>query len=900
MAATSADVEAVIAALENGDARTAVQLCNTLLLRGRPDQPVNQYLGCLRGLGLQRLGRTAEASSQASAVALTRPRDDEVLRLLSGLLVKSGKAREMVAVWESVAEADRGRGLRGLFFALCRVGDYARMQGTALALVKDCADYQCAYWAPTCALLQVACAGANPRLLDLALLLVQKAEREGRECPRPAEALWLHERILVAMGRHAEALALLDREGTSSLFPIPSDLAVRRAARLAALGRNDEARAVYADLLAGVDPDNWDWVLGALDMAEGRAAAGPGAEWARGFFAALADKELARWGGQQGHPRRAPFLAAVELAARSATGTLPEAALAYLERFGALNCCFSDLRGYIRQMDPEARARLAALAASSKAGGDEPAKRSRRRAITVAMVRYACLGPAMASAAEVESLVRLYAEALEPRDEAAASRETLAERQPGDDALLLACALLRDLSVAAGGAAAPLYEADHLLRVGLHHAKHNYHFKLMRVDVLAALGAPYEALQVFRGLDVKQILHESMTHVVLETLVSHGLVAEATAVAQNVIAYSAEAAREIPEQLQGVFREHALSKAEEFVNFHRRLGASNPAVVAVVTRGLFEAGRDKDDGGRDGYAQTAAGMAERAHLATLNLNQDYLCRWECAPALPDGTRAFFPCAALGPRVSSWCAAAQAAATREDRDRVLLANALVCRAVTAAEEGAAAVLTATAASLREEGEHLGLPGWQVLAALASMAAVAADQASETAALAAALNTCAESLASLEALVPAAPAPEDPQTIPATLRASGLLLGVLLPVATQLLKAAKRRIPSKAFARKADNHPMAPAAAALKGAVQATRKVLEALQARLKALDVYLTNSAPTEASHHTFRVASIPAVESQPRSATLKTLALDWLDVVLYHSGPLVKPIAETLDTMVAK
>jgi hypothetical protein len=393
--------------------------------------------------------------------------------------------------------------------------------------------------------------------------------------------------LLKRAGRHADALDVLERQtgqGSAASPPeLEHDRVTARTRLLMHLGRADEAAPLLLSLLRTVDVDRWDWwrdwlaccaacrceaetprCVPALDgmvadpcpaAMSGSAAASCGAPAAAqqpcGDASCAARRQAALEECLDVATRmatgreRGPHLA--RLAALRALGraeALAEGIVKYCGAYGGKPCCFDDVRGHCQWLASSTGsfAGLESLSTddndtdTAAGSGTDASSRGGHRATTAWLIRYALglLRPAAGGGvddllAAARALAALHGRNVEPRD--SASAETLAERQVGDTAALLAVRLLTDAadhlvqSERFEDLCASIrceIDAQRLLRAVLACSEHNYDARLALIGSHARLARPHALIDTYVGLDIKSILADTVTPVALECIADTG------------------------------------------------------------------------------------------------------------------------------------------------------------------------------------------------------------------------------------------------------------------------------------------------------------------------------------------------------------------------------------------
>lgn len=358
----------------------------------------------------------------------------------------------------------------------------------------------------------------------------------------------------------------------------------------------------------------------------------------RTFLRELQQKNVVPAGGKKpaGQAlKRGPFLADVELefrlwqrantasAAGAETSALEDAIVAYFRQFGSKSCFFYDVLAYLDALPQEARVRVADACAAVEAasevtdtaanvaaidlnGAPSPkdvaaategaqVKRLQLRLSIQQLLRYnatAASGvssstPAPAADTLVQSGSSLLDEFLSSAKLSSSLLRVQSERGVGDHFLIMFAHHYYSLFESTLDARY-LHDIIVALEVGLaHYSQFNYQFKLwlIRLYMHPAIGAFQRAIQIYRGLDIKQIQHDITSHLMMEDAVRFGhLVHDAIGLGAKLIQWHATADREDASTTQFGYERSNYSKVIEFVDFRERRHASLALYQARVMK----------------------------------------------------------------------------------------------------------------------------------------------------------------------------------------------------------------------------------------------------------------------------------------------------------------------------
>ncbi|CAG8432922.1 6068_t:CDS:10 [Diversispora eburnea] len=171
------DVGAV-EAIDNNSLKSALQQCNKLLKK----QPEALILKALKGLILERTGKTEEALKLCDQVKEKKPIDEPVLQALTMAYKSLGKYEKIVKIYENAILLNPNNEEIGnhWFMAMVRINDFKGQQQAALKLHKTFKSNKYLFWAIISLLLQAQSGPSRESdiLLSLAERMMLKAVKE--------------------------------------------------------------------------------------------------------------------------------------------------------------------------------------------------------------------------------------------------------------------------------------------------------------------------------------------------------------------------------------------------------------------------------------------------------------------------------------------------------------------------------------------------------------------------------------------------------------------------------------------------------------------------------------------------------------------------------------------------
>eukprot|EP00930_Biecheleria_cincta_P050061 TRINITY_DN35243_c0_g1_i1.p1 TRINITY_DN35243_c0_g1~~TRINITY_DN35243_c0_g1_i1.p1 ORF type:complete len:1067 (-),score=254.97 TRINITY_DN35243_c0_g1_i1:13-3213(-) len=639
----SGKLRSIYDALDHGNYKSAMKLCSSFLQK----QPGHALCRALHAVALERNGRVDEAiqlcGETASAGASAAPGspaslDDTCLNTLQVVLRRCRQWSAIESMYEAAAqrEPENKEFVSCLFFASIRRGNFSKAQQVATKVYSKFKEPHFLQWVIASILLQVR-DGGPPKILDLAAMMLQKAPvntaalKSDEDIPFDRGQLYLlmlHLSTLQMQQKQEKALELL--EAARPLVKLPSDFAALRVQLLYEADRLKEAvQEARAQIIAS--PGSWlavqDFARLVMDLAPPEnvdVSKGHSHRFRSGAAELPSVTSLEEvdqhgtadeaWNAllllrhfQQGQETsssaggvvRVAFMGELELQraamARSELDSLAPPSREHFEdmvrvmetfmrRFATRAHCFFDLKPYLDFLPDEHLASLLALA--------EELAEGREAVILAARLRRACKRlEAAAEASEASALLESWA-----------SFGGVSKEKPGPEALLqLAVVSLLELDrtgCLAGKARDRRYILDGiaLARLGLEDQPHAFGFKVLLILLYSALGLPSLMMSVFETMDIKNIQHESLSHLVFD-LLRGGNAESLREVCHNIVGFHEDMDKDGGEALAAAFLKCVLPRAIEYVDSISQANKSlmwgravaEEAVLELATAGTWEA-----------------------------------------------------------------------------------------------------------------------------------------------------------------------------------------------------------------------------------------------------------------------------------------------------------------------
>jgi N-acetyltransferase B complex (NatB) non catalytic subunit len=127
--------------------------------------------------------------------------------------------------------------------------------------------------------------------------------------------------------------------------------------------------------------------------------------------------------------------------------------------------------------------------------------------------------------------------------------------------------------------------AASLLESAIRYSPYNAYLKIFAVFVFADLDAPSRSWELFNELCIKHIQYESCVYLILPILRSGGMFHETISVCREVLGLHQTSVREVADYTGRAMENGAVSKAEEFLLFHREKMCKS--CTALEAKGLI-------------------------------------------------------------------------------------------------------------------------------------------------------------------------------------------------------------------------------------------------------------------------------------------------------------------------
>ncbi|KAG9120166.1 hypothetical protein FRC07_004447 [Ceratobasidium sp. 392] len=615
---TDRKLQPIYDALETSP-KLALQLCNKSLKK----QPESAQIKSLKALALIRAGKLEECIALSDQLISSKPSDEGVLNTLSHVLRALDRPQDVVTLYDDAYKQSPNNEELGCqaFVAMAKVGAWRTAQQTALRLYRTFpgsgAEIRYAFWAISCMLMQSRAPDTprkmKPTLLGLGLRMINGLPKPGAAAT--PDKVWLHMSMLIDLGkleledgatnpeqgrgRFNKALELVVNSqqlvGSSLICEELRKEAMMLAERFVEereicktrLQANDRNYAQFNTLLdttfAIIKKQKAGETLILPPASEGESEPKPVSDTdelyteTRSIFTTISEKE--------GADERAAPLALVELEVRrrkegveiasASADTLYTLLSNYLLKIGDKTCCYDDLSDAISSLPQDGPELAKWIEHLKEQTQDLSSLNGIRRAVNVAkMLR---TGKPSAEAIVPEEEVNSASAYLKAYLDSAPLCENFppTEQQPRDDFAILAASAL--ISAYTGsGKSSYLTEAVVILEYAHSKSPYNYRFRVLLIRLYRLIGAPTLAHDHYKGLRIKQMQSDSLSHLVLARASTFCLAGDSELVAECVESsqiYTANV-QETPEMVARAFVQEKYAQVPSFVEFEERLECS--------------------------------------------------------------------------------------------------------------------------------------------------------------------------------------------------------------------------------------------------------------------------------------------------------------------------------------
>ncbi|KAF9562547.1 actin cytoskeleton organization protein [Agrocybe pediades] len=563
-------------ALDTGSNKSAIVACNKLLKK----HPKNDLIKALKALALIRSQKVEESLVLCDEVLETKPTDDAVLTALMHVLRGLGRHNDTVTMFEEAFKKQPSNEDLGsqTFFANVRANHWKSAHQIATRMFKQFHDQRYLYWSVISAVLQANDATTPSTMRPI---LYKLAHRLLTSSPTPSyvnpDRFYLHLTILLELELYEEADTLLDSDAGKSICATNLSCNELRREIWRRQGRAVQEAERAEKLIVEKKDRNWLEFLAVLD---GVLPSSTDSQLVEGDVTQKlkhVEEVLSKVQEEDGLKDRSGPLALLELERRARIHGVAKDQTRmltllqnYFDKFGDKACCFEDLKPFLKTEDDT----LGLFRASLESVPTDFTTVSQliRLINSFKILRYTLTEADITVEKESERVAtyaKYYFDAL-----ALGAGLPVTELQPADDLALLAGNALISLWQLTGDDKY-LYDAVYLLEFALTKSKQSFLTRLILIRVYRLLGASSLALEHYRAMQVKQVQHDTLSHLILSrasafSLASSGDLTLASECLESTQIYLSNS-QETGDFVVRAFTAEKYSQIPEFIKFEERL-----------------------------------------------------------------------------------------------------------------------------------------------------------------------------------------------------------------------------------------------------------------------------------------------------------------------------------------
>eukprot|EP01117_Protostelium_nocturnum_P012389 TRINITY_DN4571_c0_g3_i1.p1 TRINITY_DN4571_c0_g3~~TRINITY_DN4571_c0_g3_i1.p1 ORF type:complete len:900 (-),score=204.71 TRINITY_DN4571_c0_g3_i1:1258-3957(-) len=568
--------------------KLALKLCNGIVCK-KVDS-FSQTIMALKAVATEKLGKQEEAESILDQLCSQSPTDPTVLNTMQTTYKSLGKLDKITQIFES-ASAKLPKSefhLEGVWQSYVRRGDFAKSKEFSLKLMKQFGGAKYHLWYIQSMILQ-----AKPgQKGDLQLTISEKTlDKDFNESKIDSyESFQLIVQTLESQENYEKLLDYLDK--AEKFFKVEEERLKYKSLLLQKAKRFEEGLEVFENLIVNFNADDWSHICGYLDC--GMNLLRRDSNWfsqfderSRTLFRKLQEKSTDK-------PIRGPFLAELELdhllineGKRELKERMTDNLVSFVKRFGNRTMCSGDISAYLKHYNQTEEAKILFEKISKTLPHDLAEKERIPRIINLFQIQTKLnLVHNLPSEQLRDFIKQLKNEYQRSSKIYETEKKEETEIAVGDSLILLACHCLVHLSRRENNQSYIL-EAIVLLEDGLKMSKHGFQLKILLLRLYLQIGGIKPALDLFEELQVKHILLDSLSYLVMDESISlysnffHHLYME-------IEAFHLENTTQTLEYAIKAFQNGSYSKIREFVEFKKRLDQSQTLSISRVEHLLSE------------------------------------------------------------------------------------------------------------------------------------------------------------------------------------------------------------------------------------------------------------------------------------------------------------------------
>ncbi|KAF9464770.1 N-acetyltransferase B complex non catalytic subunit-domain-containing protein [Collybia nuda] len=575
-------------ALDTGSNKSAIVACNKLLKK----HPKNELIKALKALALVRSQKVEESLILCDEVLDLKPTNDAVLTAMMHVLRGLGRHKDMVTMFEEAYKQQPSNEELGAqtFFANVRAAQWKSAQQIATRMHKQFQEDRYLYWSVMSAVLQ---ANDVSTPIAMRMLLYKLAHRLLTSSPTPsylnADRFHLHIFILRELELFDEARKLLDSDVGKTICAtnLSCDELRRDIWQRCGMIKEEGERAQ----MRIVEDQNRNWleflsVLNAtfcyLDPSQNDSSStlSEGAKVHCAEHITRTQELFTRLALEDGSKDRSSMLGLLELEGRArkyGLSTSPARLVTlmehYFEEIGDKACCFEDLKPYL-DLEGNECLKWTSFLEATPASFNSP-NELRRLINSHKLLRHGLSQSELTVEAE-SARALLYTKYFMDGLQLGVALPS-SELQPADDFALLAGNAWVSLWNSTSDESY-LHKAVALLEFALTRSPQSFQARMILIRIYRLLGAPSMALEHYRIMQIKQIQHDTLSHLILSrastfSLAATGDLTLATECLESTQIYLSNS-QETGDFIVRAFTSEKYSQIPEFIEFEDRLDNS--------------------------------------------------------------------------------------------------------------------------------------------------------------------------------------------------------------------------------------------------------------------------------------------------------------------------------------
>ncbi|KAF8163363.1 actin cytoskeleton organization protein [Crassisporium funariophilum] len=569
-------------ALDTGSNKSAIVACNKLLKK----HPKNDLIKSLKALALIRSQKVEEALVICDEVLESKPTHDGVLTAMMHVLRGLGRHNDMVTMFEEAYKKQPANEDLGAqtFFANVRASHWKSAHQIATRMYKQFQEERYLYWSVISAVLQAKDTSTPPAMRPILYKLAHRLITSSSTLSySTADRFHLHLSLLRELQLYDEAEKLLTSDvGKNICATSLSCNEVRRDIWLQQGLTQQEGERAERLIVENRDR-NWLEFLAVLDATFVPTSSiseanqnGSGSE----DRIKHSEELFSRIAADDGLKDRSGSLALLELEKRARTHGLskdPSRMLMimqqYFEKFGDKACCFEDLKPYLELEADDLKQWISFL--EGVPTSFTTVSELRRLINSYKIIRHGLPKSEITvekELARVEKYTKYYFAGL-----SLGAGLPSTELQPVDDLVLLAGNTFVNLWTLTNDDS-HLLSAVYVLEFALTKSKQCFLARLILIRIYRLLCAPALALDHYRAMQIKQVQHDTLSHLILSrastfSLASTGDLTLATECLESTQIYLSNS-QETGDFVVRAFTAEKYSQIPEFIVFEDRLDNS--------------------------------------------------------------------------------------------------------------------------------------------------------------------------------------------------------------------------------------------------------------------------------------------------------------------------------------